>query len=527
MSDSTALKGATPLFLIGPPRSGTTVLSKLLNAHTNMLLTNETAVFLQLDRMIKKSATGSLAGIIFGKSHHNLWASHLKTEAKRLVESFYTKIAELEGKSDILYWGEKHPHLSSCLDFISELYPTATYIYTIRDPRDTICSIAKMTDTPIEKSLGNWTNFSNRYEEFVASISHDRVVVVKYEDLVKDYESTLENIFSTLNLGFDDASKEYLKEYKGRDSHGLGSSINQIFNFSEKSVGRWSWDMSSEEESLVRMRCGQFMTRYGYTNMDGVRRERRQFIAFECNICGSNNRLQRSSFGRENPSCKSCKSSVRTRSIVHLLSTELFGESLKLLDFPISKDISGIGLSDWFGYAGLLAEVFSYTNTFYHKSPRFDICNPEALTPVDFLIASEVFEHVRPPVIRAFNGAFTTLKNGGLLVFTAPFGAKLENTIEHFPELDNYKLVKRKLFDSSKYDLINITPDGRKQVFRDVRLHGGGGETLEMRVFSMRDLVRHLHTAGFNKVVVRSDDYQKFGIIWLTPHSIPIIAYKS
>lgn len=62
-----------------------------------------------------------------------------------------------------------------------------------------------------------------------------------------------------------------------------------------------------------------------------------------------------------------CRSTVRLRSVVHLLSTELFGESLSLRDFPESKDISGIGLGDWRGYAGRLAEVFSYVNTYHRK----------------------------------------------------------------------------------------------------------------------------------------------------------------
>jgi len=51
------------------------------------------------------------------------------------------------------------------------------------------------------------------------------------------------------------------------------------------------------------------------------------------------------------------------RAIVHLLSTELFGESYILRDFPVRPDIRGIGLSDWDGYAGGLPHKLNYTNT--------------------------------------------------------------------------------------------------------------------------------------------------------------------
>ena len=530
MSHSTTIDSATPLFLIGPPRTGTTILSKLLNAHTNVLLTNETAVFLQLDRMIKKSAIGSSAGIIFGKSYHGLWANHLQTETKYLIESFYIQIAKAERKSHILYWGEKHPHLSECLDFISKLYPNAKYIYSVRDPRDAICSIAEMTDSSIEAALKNWMIASESYEKFIASIPQKNVIISRYEDLVKSYDIALERIFSKLNLKLDDVSRQYLKEYKRRDSH--KSSVDQIFNFAEKSVGRWSWEMTGKEEFHVQKNCKKFLTRYEYA-VGKKAPKSKLFITFECNVCGSKNRRQRSGFGREDPSCETCQSTVRTRALVHLLSMEIFGESLKLLDFPKSKSISGIGLNVWSGYTGLLEEIFSYKNFYYHKEPFLDIANPNITPPVDFLIASEVFEHVRPPVDRAFNGAFSILRNGGLLVFTAPFGANLQNTIEHFPELEDYELIKREPdghrslnFDSSEYDLVNTTSDGRKQVFRNVQLHGGDDRMLEMRVFSMRELIGHFHKAGFTKVVVRSDDYQKYGIIWLNSNSTPIIAHK-
>ena len=63
---------AKPLFLIGAPRSGTTMLTRILNSHARILLTNETAVLLQLADIIGKSRIGRKAGMIYGK---NNWTS--------------------------------------------------------------------------------------------------------------------------------------------------------------------------------------------------------------------------------------------------------------------------------------------------------------------------------------------------------------------------------------------------------------------------------------------------------------------
>ena len=285
--------------------------------------------------------------------------------------------------------------------------------------------------------------------------------------------------------------------------------------------------------------------------------EGRGLVRFECNVCGRRNRVERSRLGREAPTCMGCRSTVRLRSVVHLLSTELFGESLSLRDFPESKGVSGIGLGDWRGYAGRLAEVFSYVNT-YHRGDgrglagrlaaalarmkherlrgevRFDVTKPgRGLAPADFLIASEVFEHVPPPVGAAFSGAFNALRPGGLLVLTVPFDRRLKQTIEHFPELNDWRVVRRRTplawrrkSRPRRFDLIDIAEDGRERRFADVRLHGGAGVTLEMRVFALSDLMARLAAAGFADVSVRDDDRPDRGVVWLSPNSTPIVARR-
>ena len=104
MSGDSTLKNAKPLFLIGAPRSGTTILAKLLNAHSEVLLTNETAVFLQLNEMILKSEKGSPSGILYGKTHNRLWAHLLRRQAKEMIETFYAQVLLHEEKGSVKYW---------------------------------------------------------------------------------------------------------------------------------------------------------------------------------------------------------------------------------------------------------------------------------------------------------------------------------------------------------------------------------------------------------------------------------------
>ena len=240
---------------------------------------------------------------------------------------------------------------------------------------------------------------------------------------------------------------------------------------------------------------------------------------FTCNVCGYLAPLFEERLDRETPSCTRCRSTVRMRTIVHALSTELFGESLTLRQFPHRKDLVGIGMSDWSGYATELARRLSYTNCFYDREPRLDITNPPAsLTgTLDFLISTDVFEHVAPPVVTAFENARRLLKPTGVFIFSVPYTASGETT-EHFPDLHDFRLDTT----GPTPRLINRTIEGETQTFEDLVFHGGSGLTLEMRTFSEPSLRKVIHAAGFAPPVVYKDPVPRFGIRWEEPLSVPM-----
>lgn len=245
-------------------------------------------------------------------------------------------------------------------------------------------------------------------------------------------------------------------------------------------------------------------------------------ITFTCNICKAVNHVFKEQLNREKRSCSSCGSSVRTRSIIHLISNELYHRSIPLPDFPVQKNVKGIGLSDWERYARGLKDKFDYTNTYYHKEPQFDILEvtDSIYGNLDFLISSEVFEHVKPPVITCFKNAYSLLKPDGFMVLTVPYMLKLKETIEHFPELHDFSVEKKK----DSYVLRNIRKDGSVEYFDQLRFHGGQGATLEMRVFAYDTLLNLLRESGFSRVSVCGEPFLEYGIYWEHPYSLPIVA---
>ncbi|NOZ78764.1 MAG: sulfotransferase [Acidobacteria bacterium] len=255
------LDSATPLFIIGPPRTGTTLLARILNAHPLVLVTNETAVFLFFCESIRRSKIGVRAGILWGKDYHDLWSKHLEKAVQPMIRSYYEEIASLEHRERLVYWGDKHPHHDVCIPFLAEQYPRCRFIYTQRDPRDSICSICEMNGWPFAKALETWRRMSERYEKELAQFTSDRVYRIVYESVVSHSVREIEALLGWLGLEMDVGVHEALEHYRTRDAH---ERIQSRVDFKKKSVGRWRRELTPEDRVLALQEIGKYLDEYGY-----------------------------------------------------------------------------------------------------------------------------------------------------------------------------------------------------------------------------------------------------------------------
>ena len=258
-------------------------------------------------------------------------------------------------------------------------------------------------------------------------------------------------------------------------------------------------------------------------NLDPAVLDPAQAFTFRCNVCGGRCRATLSALDREKPTCAGCGSNVRFRAIARLLACEIFGAPIALPDLPLAKHVRGIGLSDTLAYATPLGTQLDYTNTFFDAEPRLDIVDAdiERYGRCDFIIASDVFEHVTAPVARAFDNAYRLLKPGGKLIFSVPFSLDAE-TVEHFADLYDWRMEPH----DGGFWLVNRAADGTVTTHDNLIFHGGPGATLEMRLFSRAALEREFARAGFARVRIADEPYLPFGIYWPEPWSVPMVAYR-
>ena len=243
---------------------------------------------------------------------------------------------------------------------------------------------------------------------------------------------------------------------------------------------------------------------------------------FRCNICGTSCYAKKSELKRETPSCPGCQSSVRLRSMMHCLSLGLFEKSIPIWEIKSQKNIKGIGMSDWDGYAQRLAEKFNFINSYYHKEPFLDITQSPSESQTgafDFVISSDVLEHVSQPIHVAFENILKLLKPGGVLALSVPY-LKGVPTFEHFPDLYQFEVVQVQ----NDYILKNVRTDGSSSEYGNLIFHGGPGTTIEMRLFGLENLLENLRNAGFVDIKIIDAQVESYGIVW-NPHDPSLDSY--
>lgn len=154
-------------------------------------------------------------------------------------------------------------------------------------------------------------------------------------------------------------------------------------------------------------------------------------MRWSCILCGSAHRGPALPAERDGIPCSGCGSAWLHRALGLVI---LKGLGLPIVPLSsLAPDLSrrGLGISDAFPLAAILGGRFDYTNSWYHRFPKVDLTSvpAELRAEFEFVVCSEVLEHVPPPVQTAMRGIAELLRPGLRRALSACRGLRNEGVL--------------------------------------------------------------------------------------------------
>ncbi len=218
-----------PIFIVGYPRSGTTLLQRLLVSQPGLYTFPETHFFNVVERKIPRSKESetvppSALPAVFAAIHEKMGIryAHTKTEAiireaqdgklgskalfEFIVADYLSRLYPgIENRSN-WRWIEKTPYHANFLDRILDFYPQAQVLHILRHPTPAIFSCKRKfpfnKETPVIDLAQRWNVMLDNVDRFKRQYPN-RIMTLRYEDLITRMELEMKQAAAFLGICFD------------------------------------------------------------------------------------------------------------------------------------------------------------------------------------------------------------------------------------------------------------------------------------------------------------------------------------
>jgi hypothetical protein len=279
-------------FIVGVPRSGTTLLRLMLDSHPDLTIPPETHFMRGLFKIEDRGRLTPERFVNFITGHRRwpdfgLDSDAFKGAVERLDEFnmrnglivFYRLYAEKMGKPR---WGDKTLGYVVLMSRISEVFPEAHFIHMIRDGRDTVlsrkgCWLGR--EQTVEQLAMDWRDLILTARAETKRLKY--YMELRYEDLVMNPEAVLIRVVDYLGLPYSDEMLNYykraeerlneLKDFPANKNNTALSRKNRL-KIHEKTLMppdrnnlfRWKREMTEEDKNKFMKIAGDLLEELGY-----------------------------------------------------------------------------------------------------------------------------------------------------------------------------------------------------------------------------------------------------------------------
>ncbi|GAA3528189.1 sulfotransferase [Nonomuraea rosea] len=209
-----------PVFVIGCPRSGTTMLQLMLHSHPRMAVPPETRFL--VPAYYRRRTWGDLRVAARRRALAQWIATDRSTKFRELKidkDEFIAQAVDGPGslgsvigtafrmyadRFDKARWGDKRPSYVKQVDLLLRLFPDAQFIHLIRDGRDCVASLKEMPWYTLDSfhAVSTWAEAIDAGGRLKRTLAADTYYELRYEDLTDDPMTELKKLCHFLDEEF-------------------------------------------------------------------------------------------------------------------------------------------------------------------------------------------------------------------------------------------------------------------------------------------------------------------------------------
>ena len=201
-----------PIFILGMPRSGTSLCEQILSSHSEISGGGELQYFVDISEIGNTVNTNSQTMNLYKEKINSMNMDTFKKKRKEYVDKL-KKISSVDK-----FVTDKMPHNFVLIGFIKILFPDAKIIYCKRDAMDNCFSLFthKFVDKSHgycynQKTLGKYYNLHIKLMDHWLKIFTDEIYVLNHENLIDDQEKYSKEIIEYCGLKWEPSCLEFYK----------------------------------------------------------------------------------------------------------------------------------------------------------------------------------------------------------------------------------------------------------------------------------------------------------------------------